>query len=194
MPFACPVIGIAAVSGSGKTTLLANMVPLLRARGLHIGLIKKAHHSFDIDKPGKDSYELRKAGAVQVLVCSDQRWALVVEQDVPTEPALPEMLRNMQMDSLDLVLVEGFKADPIPKIEVYRPVLGRPLLAAADRYVIAVATDDPNSLSINLPVFNLDRPDQVAEFVFQLVLANQARESRGGRVCITETCRSEAGG
>jgi molybdopterin-guanine dinucleotide biosynthesis protein MobB len=170
-PLPCPIIGLAATSGSGKTTLLLKLIPLLRARGLRIGLIKRAHHSFDTDKPGKDSYELRKAGASQVLVGSDHRWALVVENDVPSEPVLATMLDNLRIDTLDLVLVEGFKFEPIPKIEIYRPSLGQPLLAAGDRHIIAVATDDPAFVVTDRPILDLNRPERVAEFLHQRFLA-----------------------
>jgi molybdopterin-guanine dinucleotide biosynthesis protein B len=171
VPSACPIVGFAAISGSGKTTLLLKLIPLLRARGLRIGLIKRAHHSFDTDKPGKDSYELRKAGASQVLVGSDHRWALVVENEVPREPTLAALLRNLQADELDLILVEGFKSDPIPKIEVYRPSLGQPLLAADDRHIVAVATDDPDFVAVDLPLLDLNRPEQVADFIHQRFVA-----------------------
>ena len=171
VPVACPIVGFAAISGSGKTTLLLKLIPLLRARGLRIGLIKRAHHSFDTDKPGKDSYELRKAGASQVLVGSDNRWALVVENEVPTEPTLAALLRNLHTDTLDLILVEGFKFDPIPKIEVHRPSLGQPLLAEGDPHVVAVATDDRDFVRVDLPVLDLNCPDQVADFICQRLLA-----------------------
>ena len=170
-PLHCPVVGFAAISGSGKTTLLLKLIPLLRARGLRIGLIKRAHHTFDTDKPGKDSYELRKAGASQVLVGSDNRWALVVENEAPAEPTLAGMLRNLRAETLDLVMVEGFKFDPIPKIEVHRPSLGQPLLAAADPHIVAVATDDPDFVAVDLPVLDLNGPEQVAEFIHQRFVA-----------------------
>lgn len=167
----CPILGFAAVSGTGKTTLLLKLIPVLRERGLRIGLIKRAHHSFDTDKPGKDSYELRKAGASRVLVGSDHRWALVVENEVPNEPELATMLHNLHTDALDLVLVEGFKFEPIPKIEVYRPGLGQPLLAQDDPCIIAVATDAPDFVAIDRPVLDLNRPGRVADFIHEWLLA-----------------------
>jgi len=170
-PRPCPIVGFAAISGSGKTTLLLKLIPLLRTRGLRIGLIKRAHHTFDTDKPGKDSYELRKAGASQVLVGSDHRWALVVENEAPAEPTLASLLRNLHAEALDLVMVEGFKFDPIPKIEVHRPSLGQPLLAAGDPHIIAVATDDPDFVAVDLPVLDLNCPEQVAEFIHQRFVA-----------------------
>jgi molybdopterin-guanine dinucleotide biosynthesis protein B len=151
-----PVIGIAAISGTGKTTLLLRLIPL-----------KRAHHTFDTDKPGKDSYELRKAGAAQVLVGSSQRWALIVENETGIEPEVDEFLRNMRTDLLDLVIVEGFKAAPIPKIELHRPSLGHPLLAANDHYVIAVATDDARAVNANVPLLDMNRPEDIASFIVE---------------------------
>lgn len=167
----CPVVGFAALSGSGKTTLLVKVIPLLRARGVRVGLIKRAHHSFDADVPGKDSYELRRAGASRVLIGSERRWALVVENEPPEPPTLAMLLRELRPESLDLVIVEGFKGDPIPKIEVHRPRLGHPLLAAGDPHIVAVATDDPEFVSVALPLLDLNRPDEVADFVCLRFLA-----------------------
>lgn len=166
-----PLVGLAAGSGTGKTTLLLKVIPLLRARGLRVALIKRAHHTFDTDKPGKDSYELRKAGASQVLVGSDHRWALVVENDAPKEPTLIDLLERLRPEALDFVIVEGFKSAPIPKIEIHRPSLGQPLLAAADPYIIAVATDVLESVQIGIPVLDLNRPEEITEFICQRFLA-----------------------
>lgn len=160
-----PVIGFAAISGTGKTTLLLKLIPLLGERGLRVGLIKRAHHSFDTDKPGKDSYELRKAGASQVLVASDRRWALVVEKDQPIEPDPLDLIRKLHADALDLILIEGFKGSPLPKIELHRPVLGHPLLAATDPYIVAVATDEPQRIHVDLPILDLNDPWDIAEFI-----------------------------
>ncbi len=168
-PFA--LVGLAAGSGTGKTTLLVKVIPLLKARGVRVALIKRAHHSFDTDKPGKDSYELRKAGASQVLVGSDHRWALVVENDEPEDPTLPDLLQKLHRDGLDLVIVEGFKQAPIPKIEIHRPSLGQPLLATADPHIVAVATDDADSVRIGIPVLDLNCPEEIAEFICRRFLA-----------------------
>jgi len=166
-----PLVGLAAGSGTGKTTLLIKVIPLLKARGLRVALIKRAHHTFDTDKPGKDSYELRKAGASQVLVGSDHRWALVVENDAPKEPTLTELLEKLHLDALDLVIVEGFKMASIPKIEIHRPSLGQPLLAAGDPYIIAVATDVSDSVRIGIPVLDLNRPEEITDFICQRFVA-----------------------
>ena len=114
---------------------------------------------------------MRKAGASQVLVGSDHRWALVVENDAPREPTLAAMLRNLHTDSLDLILVEGFKFEPIPKIEIHRPRLGQPLMAPDDPCIIAVATDDPNFVAIDRPLLDLNRPEHVADFIHRWFLA-----------------------
>jgi molybdopterin-guanine dinucleotide biosynthesis protein B len=160
-----PLLGIAAWSGTGKTTLLRQILPRLRRRGLRVGMIKHAHHSFDIDVPGKDSYELRKAGAAQMLVASRHRWALVTERDSGDEPRLDEVLRHLDQDALDLVLVEGFKHEPLPKIELHRPSLGHPLLCLHDRTIVAIATDEPLSVDPGIPVLDINDPDGVCEFI-----------------------------
>jgi molybdopterin-guanine dinucleotide biosynthesis protein B len=132
------VLGFVGWSGSGKTTLLVSVLPVLRAAGLSVSTVKHAHHGFDMDQPGKDSHRHRDAGAHEVLVASGRRWALLHEV-VGEEPLLPALLRRM--DPVDLVLVEGFKSHPYPKLEVHRPALGKPPLWPADRDIVAVASD-----------------------------------------------------
>lgn len=166
-----PVVAFAAWSGTGKTTLLRRVIPLLKARGLRIGVVKHAHHGFEIDHPGKDSYEVRKAGADQVVVGSAERWALVVETPERTaEPSLAELMSGLRLDALDLVLVEGFKPEPVPKIEIHRPALGKPLIAATDPRVVAIATDAPERLDTDLPLLDLDDPAAVAAFIVERFL------------------------
>lgn len=131
-------LGIVGWSGSGKTTLLAAMLPLLRARGLTVSTVKHTHHGFDMDRPGKDTFRHREAGAHEVLVASGTRWALLHEV-AGAEPQLPELLQRM--DPVDLVLVEGYKAHPFPKLEVHRPTLGKPPIWPGQPDVVAVATD-----------------------------------------------------
>ncbi len=141
-PFTPPLCGFVAYSGSGKTTLLERLIPELRRRGLRLALLKHAHHDFDIDKPGKDSHRLREAGAEQVLVASRKRWALIHENDVEQpEPKLFELLQHLDGDNLDLVLVEGFKHEAYPKIELQRAELEKPLLHPHDPHIIAIACD-----------------------------------------------------
>jgi molybdopterin-guanine dinucleotide biosynthesis adapter protein len=134
------VLGIVGWSGSGKTTLLTALLPLLRAEGLTVSTVKHAHRGFDMDRPGKDTYRHRAAGAHEVLVTAGTRWALLHEV-VGQEPALPELLTRL--DPVDLVLVEGFKTHPFPKLEVYRPSLGKPPIWAEQPDVVAVAADAP---------------------------------------------------
>lgn len=135
------VFGFAGWSGSGKTTLIEQLIPAFTGRGLTVSLVKHAHHRFDIDQPGKDSWRHRQAGAAQVLISSAQRWALMTELRDTPEPDLAELLTRF--DPCDLVLVEGWKFSPIPKIEVYRPGLGKPPLHPQDPHVVAVASDVP---------------------------------------------------
>jgi molybdopterin-guanine dinucleotide biosynthesis protein MobB len=162
-----PVVGFAAYSGAGKTTLLKQLLPLLTERGVRIGMIKHAHHNFDIDIPGKDSYELRKAGASQMLVASARREALVVEKTAPSEPHLDTLIGRLHQDELDLILVEGFKQVAFPKIELYRPSVGKPALYPQDSSVIAVATDAALAASTDLPVLDINDPDAIAAFILQ---------------------------
>ena len=158
-----PVLGFAAYSGTGKTTLLERLIPLLAARGVRVALIKHAHHDFEIDYPGKDSFELRKAGAGQVLVASDRRRALITEETPPREPVLAELVAALDPARCDLVLVEGFRHEAFPKIELHRPAMGRPLLADGDPCVIAVAADTP--MATDRPLLDLNDPSALARFV-----------------------------
>jgi molybdopterin-guanine dinucleotide biosynthesis protein MobB len=134
------LLGIAGWSGSGKTQLVRALIPVLRERGVSVATIKHAHHNFDIDQPGKDSYEHRHAGAREVLISSAKRWALMHEHSADeSEPTLWDLLPKLS--PVDLVLVEGFKRESHPKLEVHRPSLGKPLLAAEDDTVVAIASD-----------------------------------------------------
>ncbi|MCR0980587.1 molybdopterin-guanine dinucleotide biosynthesis protein B [Roseomonas populi] len=135
------VIGLAGWSGAGKTTLLAALIPWLKGRGLSVSTIKHAHHAFDVDKPGKDSHTHRQAGASQVLVASANRWALMTELRGAPEPGLTELLAHL--DPVDLVIVEGFKRDPVPKIEIHRAANAKPWLHLDDPAIRAVAADIP---------------------------------------------------
>ena len=155
------VIGIAGYSGSGKTTLIEKVIPLLVGEGLRVSLIKHAHHEFDVDQPGKDSYRHRHAGCAEVLVSSSKRWALMHELRGATEPSLQDQLKRLS--PCDLVLVEGYKAEPIPKVEVHRRDAKTPLLYLEDSDVVAVATDEP--LDTRLPQFELGDAEGVARFI-----------------------------
>lgn len=173
-----PVLGIAAYSGTGKTTLLKKLLPQLRAHGLRVAMVKHAHHSFDTDVPGKDSYELRKAGATQMLVASRHRWALVTETGDAAEPRLEELLARLDHANLDLILVEGFKAETFPKIELHRPSLGNPLLCTLDSSIIAIATDAPLDIELRIPILPLNQPEQIVEFILREFMGTQAASGR----------------
>lgn len=172
---AVPVIGFAAFSGTGKTTLLRQVLPLLTGDGLRVGMIKHAHHSFDVDTPGKDSHELRQAGASRMLVASRQRWALMTETPGQNEPHLDSLLTELNQRDLDVILVEGFKHERFAKIEVHRPSLGHPLLFPDDDTIIAVAADAPLAVDTSLPVLDLNRPRAVADFVLDYVYARDTK-------------------
>ena len=158
-----PVLGFAAFSGTGKTTLLTRLLPRLRERGLRVGMIKHSHHDFDIDIPGKDSYELRKAGAEQVLVASSRRWALMVETPGQAEADLWSLLPKLDSSRLDLILVEGFRHLRFPKIELHREALGKPFLYPDDDTIIALASDRP--VDTDLPWFDLGDLAGLTDFV-----------------------------
>ena len=163
-----PILGVSAWSGSGKTTLLTELIPHLKFAGLRLTVIKHGHHKIELDTPGKDSYRFREAGADQVLLASRKRLAIMQECKTQREPELVDVLRFVNPDCADLVLVEGFKHTSMPKIEVHRPSLGKPLLFPADSNVIALATDD---MTLDVPPhiakFDLNQPEQIAEFVLQ---------------------------
>ena len=168
-----PVLGIAAWSGTGKTTMLVRLLPLLRAKGLRVGMIKHAHHDFDIDHPGKDSYRLRRAGAEQMLIASDRRWALMVETPGPDKTSLAEIIERLDHRGLDLILVEGFRHEVFPKLELHRGALGKPLLFPQDSSIIAIASD--TSLDTSLPQLNLNDTESIADFVAAFATTDSAR-------------------
>ncbi len=173
-----PILGFSAFSGTGKTTLLVKLLAVLRARGYRVGVVKHAHHSFEIDKPGKDSYELRKAGAVQTLIGSRYRWALVTETESEQEPRLDDLLRHLDQEALDFMLVEGFKAERFPKIELHRSGLGHPLLHPDDDSIIAIASDTPLPAKTLLPLLDLNDPEAIADFILEfLVGPSKAKRS-----------------
>ncbi len=157
------IFGLAGWSGSGKTTLVTQLLPRLIESGITVSTMKHAHHTFDIDKPGKDSYEHRVAGATEVLITAANRWALMHENRGAGEPALQDLIARMA--PVDLLLVEGFKAESYDKIEVHRPSLGKPLLAAENPSIVAIATDAPGQLDTRLPVLDLDDADAIAGFI-----------------------------
>ena len=160
-----PIVGIAAYSGTGKTTLLTQLIPLLNARSLRIGLIKHSHHNFDVDHPGKDSYRLREAGATPVMLVSRFRRAIITERRNLDEPKLFDQLAYFDQSNLDLILVEGFKREKFPKIELYRPALNKPLLFPKDNTIVAIATDGELPEPTKIPIFDINQPEQLATFI-----------------------------
>jgi len=161
-----PILGFCAYSGTGKPTLLTALLPLLKANNVRVGVIKHAHHKFDTDQPGKDSYELRKAGAKQMLVSSGKRWALINELfEGEQEAGLAELVGRLDSNELDLILVEGFKREAFPKIELHRPELGKPPMYPQDDNVIAFATNATAPADIGIPVLDLDQVEDIAEFI-----------------------------
>ncbi len=166
--YAKPLLGFAAYSGTGKTTLLLKLIPELKQRGLRIAVIKHAHHNFDMDTPGKDSYELRQAGAVPMLICSSVRTVITIENEVETEPKLEEILNHIAAESVDMVLVEGFKKWPFSKIELHRESTTKPLMYPDDKNIIAIAHDNNSPLkNTKLPQLDINDIQAVADFVVQ---------------------------
>jgi molybdopterin-guanine dinucleotide biosynthesis protein B len=158
------IIGLAGWSGSGKTTLLAKVIPRIVARGLAVSTLKHAHHGFDIDQPGKDSHTHRMVGATEVLVGSAKRWALVRELRGEAEPGLAVLLAKLS--PVDLVLVEGYKREPHPKLELYRAAVGKPLLHPDDPAIVAVASDAPLPQA-RVPVVDLDDIERIADILIR---------------------------
>lgn len=178
-----PILGFCAYSGTGKTTLLTQLIPLLKAQGLRLAVIKHTHHVIDVDKPGKDSYRMREAGAEQVILASKQR--LIVMRELPQahdEALLADALAAIPAGSADLILIEGFKHEPFPRIEVHRKGLGNPLLFPSDPHIIAIATDD---VELHTPdeikCLNLNVITEITTFVRQWCL----RQSGGLSDCPT---------
>jgi molybdopterin-guanine dinucleotide biosynthesis protein B len=165
------IIGIAGYSGSGKTTLIEKVIPVLVREGLRVSLIKHAHHEFDVDQPGKDSYRHRHAGATEVLLSSSARWVIMHELRGAPEPTLEEQLKLFK--PCDVVIVEGYKHEPYPKIEVHRRGSHTPLLYPGDSHVVAVATDDV--LDTELPQLDVNDGEAVARFIVQYLGLNRAR-------------------
>lgn len=162
------VFGFAGWSGSGKTTLIERVIAQLVSQGVRVALIKHAHHAFDVDQPGKDSYRHRVAGATEVLVSSANRWALIHELRGAPELTLREAVSRFS--ECDLVLVEGYKREAIPKLEIWRATLGKPQLFPRDRNILAIATDDPLPQVAGEPSihrFGLDEVQEIAEFALR---------------------------
>ncbi|MEX0751640.1 MAG: molybdopterin-guanine dinucleotide biosynthesis protein B [Xanthobacteraceae bacterium] len=167
------IIGLAGWSGSGKTTVLTRVIPRLTARGLKVSTVKHAHHGFDVDQPGKDSHSHRMAGATEVLVGSAARWALVHELHGAREPALSEFLAKLA--PVDLVIVEGYKREPYPKLEVHRAIVGKPLLQPEDPNIVAIASDQ--SIVAPVPVVSLDDLEAIIDILLRHAMPLDAARS-----------------
>ncbi|MDX1280794.1 bifunctional molybdopterin-guanine dinucleotide biosynthesis adaptor protein MobB/molybdopterin molybdotransferase MoeA [Shewanella colwelliana] len=168
-PLSIPVLGFCAYSGTGKTTLLKKLIPELNRRGIKLAVIKHAHHNFDVDIPGKDSYEMRKAGARQVLVASHVRWALMTEDLVDDAPKLPHLLQQIEQEKVDIVLVEGFKKLALPKIELHRAAHGKPFIHTHDDNIQAIACCDDTELPTELKRLDINNVGQIADFVIAYI-------------------------
>ena len=168
-----PLLGFAAFSGTGKTTLLKKLLLLATQADLRVGVVKHTHHRFEIDKPGKDSYELRKAGAAEMLIASGSRLALMADTEGDADPALQSLLWRMDQAELDLILVEGFKHEAIPKIELHRPELGKPLMFPDDASIIALATKGEPGIPCELPVLDINDVPSIFNFIVSSFLTEQ---------------------
>ena len=165
------IFGLAGWSGSGKTTLMVNLLPEIISRGLTVSTVKHAHHEFDIDRPGKDSFEHRRAGATEVMISSANRWALMHELRDEDDPPLEDLMARMS--PVDLLLVEGFKWEAHPKIEVHRPLLRKALLQPDDPHIIAVASDE-TLRGLTVPFLPLSDPAAIADFILDAVALKAA--------------------
>jgi molybdopterin-guanine dinucleotide biosynthesis adapter protein len=171
------IIGLAGWSGAGKTTLLTRLIPHFNAQGLRVSVIKHAHHQFDVDVPGKDSWRHREAGAAEVLVSSEKRWALMHELRGAAEPRLPELLAKLS--PVDLVVVEGFKREPHRKIEVHRAANGKPLLFPDDPGIVGIATDA--AVETRLPTVHLDDIPAVAALLLRSAMPPDEAMAKSAR-------------
>ncbi|HEX3162869.1 MAG TPA: molybdopterin-guanine dinucleotide biosynthesis protein B [Pseudolabrys sp.] len=158
------IIGLAGWSGSGKTTLITKLIPCLIARGVKVSTLKHAHHGFDLDRPGKDSFFHRAAGATEVIISSARRWAILHELREESEWDLGALVAKMS--PVDLIVVEGFKRDAFPKLEIHRAANGKPLIHPEDPHIVAVASDVPLP-QVTLPVVNLDNIEAIAELLLK---------------------------
>ena len=165
------LIGFAAYSGTGKTTLIKDVVMILKKSNYRVSVIKHAHHNFDIDQPGKDSYEIRKSGAENMLISSKNRWALMHENMNNNELTLIDLINLLGKIKYDLILVEGFKAESFPKIELYRKEVSkdRGLLSSSDKNVVAIATEQKTKLETSLPVLDINNPQNIVDFIINFL-------------------------
>lgn len=169
IPTNIPIVGFSAFSGTGKTTLLKQIIPLLKKRKLRIAVIKHAHHHFELDQPGKDSYEIRKSGADHTIICTTTRMAQITEFPTPEdEPPLQDIVNSLNSSKIDLVLVEGYKHVPFPKIELHRAELAKPYLHSKDANIVAIACDSAIP-DINIPILDINDIQRIAQFIYQRI-------------------------
>ena len=165
-----PIIGFSAFSGTGKTTLLRKLIPLLTAKDLRIGMVKHSHHDIEVDHPGKDSYVLRKSGTAQMVLASPKRTSIIIEHPDQDDSKLATALLGLQTNKLDIILVEGFKHEQLPKIELHRKELGKPLLYPEDANIIAIATDyELDDKKSTLTQLRLEQPQTIADFIQEFI-------------------------
>ena len=168
-----PMIGFSAYSGTGKTTTLKQIIPLLKAKGLRITVIKHAHHHFDLDQPGKDSFELRKAGADQTIICTTTRMAVITEFSTPdAEPSLEQIVESLNLSNIDLILVEGYKHLAFPKIELHRKEVNKPYLYPRDSSIIAIACDAELPEPTDITVLDINDVEGIAELIVRRIANN----------------------
>ena len=171
-----PLLGFAAYSGTGKTTLLCKIIPLLKAKGIRVAVVKNSHHDVDIDQPDKDSYKLRESGAENIIITSRKRTAIIIEHpDNSKEPSLEDSLKHINEQDCDLILVEGFKRTNFPKIELHRKALGKPYLYPTDSNIIAIALDHEldktNKREDKIPVLlDINQPHEISHFIIERIL------------------------
>lgn len=172
--FPIPILGFVAFSGTGKTTLLSKIIPPLKTKGYRIAVIKHSHHIIEFDKPGKDSYVLRESGADQIVVSSKNRTAVFIEEpDKKEPPQIEDVISQVDTDTLDLIIVEGFKNADIKKIELNRESLGNPYFFTEDENIIAIATDHKIPDGVSIPQLNLNHPQQIAKYIENNWLLNK---------------------
>lgn len=165
------ILGFAAYSGTGKTALLTQLIPLFKQKQYRVGVIKHSHHNIEMDQPGKDSYRLREAGATPVMLVSALRRTMITELDEKSSLSLKDHLEAFPVQGLDLVLIEGFRDEPYPKIELHRPSLGKPLLYPEDKHIIAIASDQMLTTANQIPCLDLNDIDAIANFIIKRFLS-----------------------
>ena len=163
------IIGFAAFSGTGKTTLIKKIVSILSKKKYTVSVIKHAHHNFDLDQPGKDSYEIRKSGAENILISSEKRWALIHENKNNQELSLEDLLNILENIDSDIILVEGFKKENFPKIELYRKEIGKDILFYNDKNIVAFATDVDINIEQNIEKLDINDPQQIVDYIIKFL-------------------------